>query len=155
MHPTRIFKDGKALEKAWDEFKIDLNEQSKEWPKIQYVGKDGEKKSDPQKLPLTLEGFYRFCRNKYGDVKEYFLNREGRYDDFTTICHAIKDEIRENQIIGGLLGFYNPSITQRLNGLVDKTESNVNTSIKLLNIDPINDTTDYLLTENRSIKEAD
>jgi hypothetical protein len=40
----------------------------------------------------------------------------------------VKNEIRENQILGGLLGVYNPSITQRLNGLTDKiqTEQNVN-----------------------------
>ena len=34
----------------------------------------------------------------------------------------LKEEIRENQILGGLLGFFNPSITQRLNGLVEKQE---------------------------------
>jgi hypothetical protein len=56
-------------------------------------------------------------------VSEYFLNRDGYYDDFTIICLRIKDEIRENQIVGGLLGFYNPSITQRLNGLTEKVET--------------------------------
>jgi hypothetical protein len=71
---------------------------------------------------MTQEGFYIFCRKNYGDVKEYFLNRTNLYDDFTTICHAIKDEIRNNQITGGLLGFFNPSITQRLNGLAEKSE---------------------------------
>ena len=34
----------------------------------------------------------------------------------------IKKEIRENQITGGMLGIYNPSITQRLNNLVEKVE---------------------------------
>jgi hypothetical protein len=122
MHPTRIFKKPSELEKAFEQYKESLNEEAKQWLKIQYVGKDGERVTDPQKLPYTLEGFKRYCRKHYGDVNEYFLNREGLYNDFTTICHAIKEEIRENQITGGLLGFYNPSITQRLNGLVDQKQ---------------------------------
>ena len=32
------------------------------------------------------------------------------------------DEIRQDQIEGGMSGIYNPSITQRLNGLTDKSE---------------------------------
>ena len=35
---------------------------------------------------------------------------------------AIKKEIRDNQIIGGMLGVYNANITARLNNLVEKTE---------------------------------
>lgn len=121
-HPTRIFKKPEELAKAWEEFKKDLATQAEEWKKIQYVGKDGDRKSDPQKVPYTLEGFKRFCRGKYGEVHQYFENKDKYYDDFVGICSHVKDEIRENQIIGGLLGFYNPSITQRLNGLVDKKE---------------------------------
>src|SRR4051812_18997972 len=122
IHPTRIFKTPEDLEKAWGEFKNDLDIQSTEWLKIQYVGKDGVRMADAQKVPMTFEGFKRFCRNKYGEVEQYFTNQDNCYDDFIGICRAIKDEIRENQIIGGLLGFYNPSITQRLNGLADKSE---------------------------------
>lgn len=121
-HPTRIFKEPKELEKAWSEFKDDLKEQSNEWLKLQYVGKDGDRRADPQKVPMTMEGFERFCYNNYGTVHHYFDNKEGYYEDFGVICRAIKKEIRENQIIGGLLGFYNPSITQRINNLSEKTE---------------------------------
>lgn len=123
MHPTRIFKKPEELEKAFEEYKQDIANQSTEWLKVQYVGKDGERVAEPQKVPYTFEGFKRFCRKYYGDVSEYFLNREGRYDDFNNICMRIREEIRENQIIGGLLGFYNPSITQRLNNLRETTET--------------------------------
>jgi hypothetical protein len=44
------------------------------------------------------------------------------YDDFCEVCTRIKNEIREDQITGGILSFYNPSITQRLNNLVEKSE---------------------------------
>ena len=125
MHPTRIFKSADELQKAFNEYKESLKEEAKQWLKIQYVGKDGERVADPQKVPYTLEGFKRYCRQHYGDVTEYFLNRDGLYNDFTIICSHIKDEIRENQITGGLLGFYNPSITQRLNNLTDKVETTI------------------------------
>ncbi len=124
-HPTRIFNKPDELEEAWNEFKHDLKEQSKEWVKIYYVGRDGDKKTEPQKVPYTLEGFKRFCRGKYGCVEQYFTNQDNYYDDFIGICRAIKEEIRENQIIGGLLGFHNPSITQRLNNLTEKSEQTV------------------------------
>ncbi len=122
IHPTRIFNTPEDLAKAFDKYKEDVKEQSKEWMKVQYVGKDAERKEDPQKVPLTLEGFKRFCRRKYGCVEQYFLNKGQYYNDFVGICSYIKEEIRENQIVGGLLGFYNPSITSRLNKLTEKQE---------------------------------
>lgn len=122
MHPTRIFENEEALLKAWSGYKEDLKAQAKEWLKVQYVGKDGERVTDPQKVPMTLEGFKRYCRDNHGDVSNYFDNSGELYDDFKVICSRIREEIRENQIVGGLLGFYNSSITQRLNGLVDKKE---------------------------------
>lgn len=125
MHPTRIFQTPLDLENAFEKYKQSLNEESKEWLKVQYVGKEGERVTDPQKVPYTLEGFKRYCRKHYGEVQHYFDNTDKYYDDFCVICRAIREEIRENQIIGGLLGFYNPSITQRLNGLTDKSEMTV------------------------------
>jgi hypothetical protein len=125
MHPTRIFKTPEDLGKAWSAFKEDVKVQGEQWKRVQYVGKDGLKKEDPAKVPLTLEGFKRFCRNNYGEVQHYFENKEGYYEEFGGICRAIREEIREDQIIGGLLSFYNPSITQRLNGLVEKQENTV------------------------------
>lgn len=127
MHPTRIFKKPEDLLKVWDEYKADLKVQAENWLKIQYVGKDGERVTDKYKLPYTFEGFKRFCwDNKIGCIEQYFKNKDGLYDDFVPICSQVKTEIRENQITGGLLGVYNPSITQRLNNLTEKTESNVN-----------------------------
>jgi hypothetical protein len=125
MHPTRIFKTPEELEQAFEQYKESLKEEAKQWLKVQYVGKDGERVADPQKVPYTLEGFKRFCRKNYGDVEQYFWNKDNYYNDFVGICSYIKNEIRENQITGGLLGFYNPSITQRLNNLTDKVETTI------------------------------
>lgn len=124
IHPTRIFKTPEDLEKAWIEYKEDLKEQSKSWEKIQYVGKDGSKRTDYPKLPLTLDGFevwYYQTNNRF--IGHYFDNKDGYYGEFVAICSHIRKEIRADQINGGMLGFYNPSITQRLNGLTEKVEN--------------------------------
>lgn len=134
MHPTRIFKEEKDLQKAWSEYKEYLTKEANKWLKIQYVGKDGERVADAQKVPYTLEGFKRFCRENYGEVEQYFSNQSNYYDDFVGICRAIREEIREDQIVGGLLGFYNPSITQRLNGLAEKTQ-NENKAVERFDFD--------------------
>jgi len=125
MHGERIFKTPEDLMQAFEEYKADLKEQAKEWLKVQYVGKEGQRVTDAQKVPMTFEGFKRYCREHYGEVEQYFVNAGDYYSDFISICSYIKEEIRENQIIGGLLGFYNPSITQRLNGLTEKSEQTV------------------------------
>lgn len=125
MHPTRIFKTPEELQKAFEEYKAHLEVEASKWVKVQYVGKEGERKEDKYKLPMTMEGFKVFCYKDYGKVENYFLNKDGLYDEFGSICSHIKEEIRNNQITGGLLGLYNPSITQRLNGLVEKSQVDV------------------------------
>jgi hypothetical protein len=129
-HPTRIFHNELEISKAFEEYKESLKEEAKNWGKVQYVGKDGKQVIDYPNMPLTLEGFYIYCRKHYGEVKQYFLNQDNLYNDFITICCAIKEEIRQNQITGGLLGFYNPSITQRLNNLTDTQKTDITTNGK-------------------------
>ena len=118
-HPTRIFKTPEELLQAWSKYKDRLLIESKKWEKIQYVGKDGDRRSDYPKLPLTYEGFKVYCYDNHGTVHHYFDNKDSYYDVFGDVCSRIKSEIRADQIAGGMLGFYNPSITQRLNGLTD------------------------------------
>jgi len=76
--------------------------------------------------PLTMEGFDVYVMNYEGTqskgVEQYFSNREGRYSAYVDICSRIKREIRNDQIEGGMVGQYNPSITQRLNNLTEKTD---------------------------------
>ena len=129
-HPTRIFHNELEISKAFEEYKESLKEEAKKWGKVQYVGKDGKQVIDYPNMPYTLEGFYIYCRKHYGEVKQYFLNQDNLYNDFIAICHAIKEEIRQNQITGGLLGFYNPSITQRLNNLSDTQKTDITTNGK-------------------------
>jgi len=135
MHPTRIFKKPEELLKVWNEYKEDIEEQEAKWLKVQYVGKDGERVTDPVKIPYTLEGLKRYCWDKeIGTIQHYFENTDNMYDDFCGICSRIKNEIREHQIIGGMNGFFNPSITQRLNGLFDKQENTIKGEPRIFNV---------------------
>lgn len=90
-----------------------------------FVGKNAEEVRREKERPLTMEGFENFCFRKgvINDLGDYFSNKNDKYEDFSTICRAIRKDIRQDQIDGGMAGIYNPSITQRLNGLVDKTQT--------------------------------
>lgn len=89
-----------------------------------YVGKDADRVLREKKRPYTYEGFCNYLEDNaiITSSDHYFNNYQGRYADYVSICSRIKREIRTNQIEGGMVGIYNPSITQRLNGLVDKKE---------------------------------
>ena len=101
-----------------------------------FVGKDGIKDYEELEVPLTLEGFRLYCYDRVGVVHHYFQNTDNMYDDFWGVCSRIKETVRQDQIAGGMVGQYNASITQRLNGLVDKTEVDVKTEPRVFNINP-------------------
>jgi len=137
IHPSRIFKMPDELLTVWEKYKGTLTEESKRWPKVQYVGRDGQERIDYPKLPLVLEGFYGYCYKNYGTVHQYFKNQDGLYENFMPICRAIREEIRHDQITGGLLNVYNSSITQRLNSLVDKQETEIKGGLNIPNLPDI------------------
>lgn len=117
----------KTPEKMWELFEA-YRKEVKENPRKKhvFVGKDGVSESEKLERPLTMEGFKEYCYDNIGCVEQYFTNQDGAYTDYLGICSRIKNIIRRDQIEGGMVGQYNPSITQRLNGLTDKQEHKVN-----------------------------
>lgn len=113
-------------EKLWEYFK-QYSEDTKNNPIYvqDFVGKDGLEVHRTKERPLTIEGFenWLFDKGIVSDLGHYFANTDNAYTDFLTICRAIRRKVREDQIAGGMAGIYNPSITQRLNGLVEKSQS--------------------------------
>lgn len=103
---------------------IRYKEDVKANPRIKSVfgGKEFEERAEPLERPLTLEGFELFCWDEVGCVEDYFKNTNKAYEEFSPICSRIRKEIRRDQIEGGMVGQYNPSITQRLNGLKEQVE---------------------------------
>ena len=124
-------------EKMWELFE-EYREHIKKNPrvKIEYVGRDGDKVETPLEMPLIFCGFENFVADKdlNTELSHYFSNKDGRYSDYVAICSRIKKAIREDQIGGGMVGQYNASITQRLNGLVDKTQTETITEPRVFNI---------------------
>lgn len=95
-------------------------------PRYNYqLDKSGKVVPIPLRVPLTFEGFKNYCANEIGDVKHYFENRNESYTEYVHICSRIREEIRQDQIEGGMVGQYNASITQRLNGLTEKQETTI------------------------------
>ena len=115
-------------EHLWELFQA-YKKNTKENPFIvkDYVGKDAEMVYREKERPLTIEGLnnYVFDMGIIHGLDNYFANSRGRYKRFSSICRAIKEQIRQDQIEGGMAGMYNPSITQRLNNLVEKTQTTI------------------------------
>ena len=115
-------------DKMWDYF-LAYKEYVKSRPILvkDWVGKDGDEVYKEKERPLTIDGFECWCYDNeiISDLSQYFANTEQRYKEYQTICSRIRKAVRTDQIEGGMVGIYNPSITQRLNGLVDKSETTV------------------------------
>lgn len=93
--------------------------------KPDYVGRMAKLVYRKIERPLTMIGFKVYCSDKkvVKDLKDYFANTDKAYSDFAYACDWIKTEIRADQIEGGMMGIYNPSITQRLNNLSEKVQT--------------------------------
>lgn len=115
-------------ERMWELFML-YADQTKANPKLvqDYVGKEGDVVYRERERPLTMEGFENYVADQdiIQDLGDYFSNKDGNYSDYSTICSRIRRKIRQDQIEGGMVSIFNPSITQRLNGLTEKTESTV------------------------------
>ena len=113
-------------EKMWEYF-TSYKEETKNNPiEKKVLGNKGYVVSDEKlQRPLTLEGFENWCCENeiITDISDYFENKDDRYRDFVPICALIRRKVRQDQIEGGMVGIYNSSITQRLNNLVEKTET--------------------------------
>ena len=111
-------------EKMWELF-LEYAKEVKDNPrvKVEYVGKDGDRVETPLVRPLTMEGFELYCVERVGYVHQYFVNQDNLYDEYMNICSRVRKSIKNDQIEGGMVGQYNASITQRLNGLTEKVET--------------------------------
>lgn len=122
-------------EKMWKLFEA-YRKEVKSKPRLitEYHGKDGEEKIKPLEKPLTIDGFHVFCYDRVGSVHQYFANQDNSYTEYLSIITRIREEIRDDQISGGMVGQYNSNLTARLNGLVDKKETEVKGEPRIFNL---------------------
>jgi hypothetical protein len=124
MGRTKLIETPEKLMEIFEEYRAyTLANPRHKWVLSQ---KTAEMVAEPLRVPLTNEGFEIFCYKNYSDVHNYFDNPDNRYSEFKTVCSHIKREIRNDQIQGGMVGQYNPSITQRLNNLTEKSDITTN-----------------------------
>jgi len=123
-------------EKMWELFEAYRTE-VKINPRLitEFHGKDGEERIKPLERPLTLDGFETYCYDLVGCIEPYLSNRDERYSDYVGIITRIRKEIRDDQISGGMVGQYNSNLTARLNGLVDKKETEIKGEPRIFNLD--------------------
>jgi len=116
----------------WQHF-LDYKEFVKKKPIIvkDWVGKDATDVYREKERPLTIEGFENYLEDNevISNLSNYFANSNDAYSEYSTICSRIKRNVRQDQIEGGMAGIYNPSITQRLNGLTDKKETDIKVNV--------------------------
>lgn len=70
--------------------------------------------------PYNIWGFARYCKCSRQAIQNYGSN--DIHKEFFGIYESITTEMTEQNIAGGMNGTYNPSLTARINGIVDKTE---------------------------------
>jgi hypothetical protein len=122
MSKKKYIETPELLYELFDKYKSKIHEN----PRYQYqLDKTGKVVPIPLKVPLTIEGFKVYCYNEIGSIKHYLENTDNAYEEYRPICMRIKEEIRQDQIEGGMVGQYNASITQRLNNLIDKQQHEV------------------------------
>ena len=119
MAKKKYIETPEILLELFEKYKSKVHEN----PRYKYeLDKTGKVTPIPLRVPLTIEGFKVYCYNEIGSIKHYLENRDDSYKEYVPICTRIKDEIRNDQIEGGMVGQYNASITQRLNGLAEQSE---------------------------------
>lgn len=72
--------------------------------------------------PLTIDGFKTYANKQGTDINRYWYNVEGAFDAYVSIVTRIKEEIRNDQVEGALVGQYQQNIVARLNNLTEKTD---------------------------------
>ena len=116
----------KTPEILWEMFEAYKDKTQSNPRLIDKALQSGKVVQEALRVPLTLEGFEVWGYEQGVTLEHYFRNTNNAYDEYCTICQRIKKSIRQDQIEGGMVGQYNPSITQRLNNLTEKTDVTTN-----------------------------
>ena len=117
-----IFSTPEILESTCDEY-FKATDERNDWDGQNWVGKDGEEVVVKKKVPYSLKGlcvFLGVSSHYFSEFKKSETFKSNK--DFLEVYTRIEDIIQTQQIDGSMMGYYNASLTARLNGLVDKTD---------------------------------
>ena len=117
-----IFSTPEILESACEEY-FKATDERNDWDGQNWVGKDGEEVVVKKKVPYSLKGlcvFLGVSSHYFSEFKKSETFKSNK--DFLEVYTRVEDIIQTQQIDGSMMGYYNASLTARLNGLVDKTD---------------------------------
>lgn len=129
-------------DKMWSLF-VDYKAHVKSNPTIvkDWVGKDADTVYREKERPLTMVGFECFvCDNtniSYPDLTNYFDKNNESFKDYIPISSRILAEIKNDQMSGGMTMIYSQNLTARINGLVDKKETEIKGTLNIPNLPDI------------------
>lgn len=123
-------------EKMWELF-VAYKKEVKENPIIvkDWVGKDAAAVYREKERPLTMVGFECYVMEHtpitYPDLTRYFSNQEDAYTEYLTITSRISNEIKNDQLNGGMTMIFSQNLTARMNGLVDHKKTELNATLNI------------------------
>jgi hypothetical protein len=143
-------QDPKQLLELWNEYKDNVG-----YDLIQQATPKGDVVELKVRKPFTRQGFEAFAFNKLGyGINHYIDNYRNKYAEFVPIVTHIRNEWQNDQISGTLTGKYKaPNLVARINAIGDNV--NASATFKVLNIDPLDDTSDNSTKEDITAKETD
>lgn len=117
-----IFTDPQVLKNSIQEY-FEVTNDRDDWDGQNWVGKDGEEVVVKKRVPFSLKGLCIFLGVSSHYFSEFKKSQTFKNNpEFLEVYTWAEDVIQTQQIDGGLLGYYNPSLTARLNGLTDRQD---------------------------------
>ena len=113
-------------EKLWELFEeYKSKEQESPMYKVEYVGKDGNCVDTPLQVPITFEGFELYLAelNIIQDLGDYSSNKNGSYDEYSTIITRIQKNCFVQNYKGAAVGLFNANLVKAKLGIADKQET--------------------------------
>lgn len=114
----RHLKEPEELYTLFESYLIETKSRTRKVPKATNKGVLYEEHVPP----LTIDGFKTYCNKQGQEINNYWYNVGGVFDAFISIVTRIKEEIRNDQVEGALVGQYQQNIVARLNALTEKTD---------------------------------
>ena len=118
MGRPRNIKDPEELYSLFEQYAIETKGRTRKVPKATNKGVLYEEHVPP----LTIDGFKTFCNKQGMDINRYWYGVGEGFDAYVSIVTRIKEEIRNDQVEGALVGQYQQNIVARLNALTEKTD---------------------------------
>lgn len=127
--PKKI-PDAETLYKWYEDYKLWV--ESNPVKKKDFKGKDADEVTYKLQRPLTWVGFsvWLYATHKVSNIDEYKANKDAVYAEYSSIIHVIGNDIYQDQYDGAVVGIYQHNIVALKLGMVQKTETKTEVTIK-------------------------